>query len=104
MLELKKMAARDDGFVDITYEASHTLPERGGTHLELDVVLTQNRRMGKTWVKVALAPELSTLDPDVALDKLAEWAERLALTLRHRGPATSVAVSFDSPQSTDDKD
>ena len=103
MLELKFTSVRDAGSIDITYAATHTMPGRGGTHLALDVVLTQNRRMGKTWVTALLEPELNTLDSDVALDKLAEWAERLALTLRNRGPATAVAAAFDSPQSPADK-
>lgn len=98
MLELKGLRVKDGGFIETSYNVTHTTPGRSGTCLELDVCVSQNQRMGKTWVEVTLRPELSTLSTDDALDKLAEWAERLAIALRHRGPATPVAVAFDTPQ------
>lgn len=103
MLELKGLRVKEGGFVETAYNATHTTPGRAGTCLELDVVLSQNQRMGKTWVEVTLRPELKTLNTDEALDKLAEWAERLAIALRHRGPATPVAMAFNDPSRPGDE-
>lgn len=97
MLELKKLEVREAGYMDVVYSATHTTPGREGTHLEIDVSLRVNREMQKTWVAVKLDPELNTVDTDVALDKLAEWAERLAISLRSRGPASVAVVAFDQP-------
>jgi hypothetical protein len=95
MLELKHLRTKDAGFVEAVYSATHSTPGRGGTCLKLDVTLTTNTRMGKTFVTAELNPQLDTLDPNAAFDKLAEWAERLALTLRNRGPATPAAYVFE---------
>lgn len=99
MLELKALHVKEGGFVETVYTATHSTPGRSGTCLELEVCVSQNQRMGKTWVEVGdMRPELNTLDTNEALDKLAEWAERLAIALRHRGPATPVVVAFSDPQ------
>tara|TARA_B100001105_G_scaffold255398_1_gene254590 strand:+ start:4332 stop:4652 length:321 start_codon:yes stop_codon:yes gene_type:complete len=101
MLELKSLNVKEGGFVETVYSATHSTPGRSGTFLELEVCVVQNQRMGKTWVEVGgMRPELNTLDTGEALDKLAEWAERLAVALRHRGPATAVVVAFNDPQQT----
>lgn len=95
MLELKHLRVKEAGFVEAVYTATHSTPGRGGTCLELDVTLTTNARMGQTHVAAELSSQLDTQDPNVALDKLAEWAERLAVTLRNRGPASAVAYVFE---------
>lgn len=99
MLELKSLNVKEGGFVETVYNANHSTPGRDGTCLELEVCVLQNQRTGKTWVEVnGMRPELNTLDTAEALDKLAEWAERLVIALRTRGPATPVAVAFNDPQ------
>lgn len=97
MLKLKHLEVRDAGFVDVTYCAEHCTPGRSGTSLELDVTLRVNRKTHTTWASVTLAPEVKSADADVALDKLAEWAERLALSIRNRGAGAPVAMVFDNP-------
>ncbi len=98
MLEIKNLVVKEGGFIETTYDASHSTPGRAGTCLELDISISQHQRMGKTWAEVTLRPELNTLDAGEALDKLADWAERLAIALRNRGPVTPVAVAFNDPQ------
>jgi hypothetical protein len=99
VLELKSLSVKDGGFIEAAYNATHTTPGRSGTCLDLEVCVVQNQRMCKTWVEVrGMRPELNTLDTGEALDKLAEWAERLAIALRSRGPATPVALSYFEPQ------
>jgi hypothetical protein len=89
-LKLIKTAVTAEGRVTVaTYRLEHNQPGRNGTCLSLDVTLEH----GFNRIKVGmpdLAPEVSGVDPEAALDKLAEWLERSAIAIRKRGTPSPI--------------
>jgi hypothetical protein len=96
MLNIKSSSMRDE-VLTVVYEAWNQAPNAGSI-LELDIEISKNLTIanGKTRFKAVLAEDV-TGDAEAALDKLADWAGRLAIAIRHRGPATSVLPTFPSP-------
>lgn len=86
-----------EGVITSAYEIRHTTPGRDGTTLALDVVVQQDTRFGVTKVRALLDPRIEALDTEAALDKLADWAERLAVAVRHRGVVSARVPSYENP-------
>ena len=97
MLTLKTSNFSDDHVLRTVYDAMHSRPGRGGTVLHLDVVVEQHLRIGRASGKVVLDPVLDGGSTEEVLNKLADWAERLAIALRHRGVASNRVPVFEDP-------
>ncbi|MBC8742885.1 hypothetical protein F6X40_41210 [Paraburkholderia sp. UCT31] len=97
MLTITGSKVDEHNRLTVTYEAYNQAPNAGSI-LELPVTLIHDLKLspGKTRFR-AVMEETVTGDAEAALDKLADWAERLAIAIRHRGPATAVVPSFPSP-------
>lgn len=81
------------------YEVLHVTPGRQGTHLSLKLKL--ETAFGKTSAEFTdLKPEVEGDDPELALDKLAEWMERAAKAIRTRGAPQRLVASY--PDASDD--
>lgn len=88
----------DYGQIYVEYQLKQQAPN-AGTILTLHPRLEINERFGRIKASVPdLAPELDTLDPEEALDKLAEWLERCAQGIRERGKPRALINSYDREQ------
>lgn len=100
MLNLKSVTS-DEHTLDVVYEAVHVNPGRAGTHLAQDIRLRQHRHFGRFDARIeahaVIEPTLEAGTPEEALDKLADWAERLALAIRNRGTAANRVPVFECP-------
>ncbi len=99
MLTLKSVSTGDHDALVAHYEAQHTNPGAHATTLKLDVEVCQQLRFGRVEARAVLAPVVEGSDAGDALDKLADWAERLALAIRHRGRVGVLVPTFSNPKS-----
>lgn len=97
MLTFKSARLDDEGRVlESVYEARHANPGRSTT-LTLDVLVRRDTLFGHVKASAVLAPSVEAGTAEEALDKLADWAERLALAIRHRGEASNDVPVFSEP-------
>jgi hypothetical protein len=95
-LKLKKFTKGGVHDFVAEYELTHSLPGRQGTTLTLTVVAKGDHHNNPVTVSIPdLAPSV-VCDNGVeeALDKLAEWMERAALTIRKRGKPSMIIGSY----------
>ena len=104
MLTLKAAKLSDDQVLTAAYEAAHTRPGHDGTTLRLDVVVDRHLGFGRVTARATLVPCIEGGTTEEALDKLADWAERLAIAIRHRGPASVLVPTFETPSSPAEAD
>ena len=80
------------------YHVRHSTPGRDGTCLELDVhIKTSDFESSKKVLLNCPLGEIAAETQEAALDKLADWAERLAFTLRNRGTPACHVASYPAP-------
>jgi hypothetical protein len=104
MLNLKSVAVDKDGAITTSYAAVHVQPGGRGTHLELDLSVRQDPRFGFIQARALLEPRLEGKTTDEILDKLADWAERLAIALKHRGVGAMLVPVFNAPMRPESPD
>lgn len=96
-LTLDKFARTSRKTSSSMYTLKHVNQGRDGTTLELTIQVDSNSTSGKQETRATICglnPVVSG-DTDAALEKLADWLERAAWTIRTRGEPRPAATMYD---------
>ena len=97
MLHLKSLSV-EDRELKVVYEAVHS---RGGRTLTENIVVQQCRHSGQAKASLSLR-DCGADSADEALDRMADWCERIAKAIRGRGESSVAVLQYAAPNREDD--